>query len=65
MHHEIPAPGFQLVSGKRKPPDPGPWFIQLRMGFADTRIAYDRDQIEWIHQGHSGDVVAVKKADGG
>jgi len=61
MQHDI-APGFQRISGTRKPPDNGPFYIQLRMGFCDMRIAYERDQLRWIHEGHAGDVVAVRRA---
>lgn len=54
--------GFTRISGKRKPPDNGPFYVQLRCGFADTRIAYDRDQLNWIHEGHAGDIIAIKRA---
>jgi hypothetical protein len=55
--------GFQRVSGKRAPPE-GEWFIQLRCGFVDRRIAYTRSQLVWKWTGGSGDVVAVCKAAG-
>ena len=55
------APGFTRISGKRKPPDNGPFYVQLRCGFADTRIAYDRDQLNWIHEGHAGDIIAIRR----
>ena len=55
--------GFRKVSGKRSPPnDGGKWFIQLRMGFVDERIAYEIGQLRWVHEGHAGDIIAVKAA---
>ena len=60
---EIPAPGFRLVSGKRSPPKgEQQYFIQLRNGFADERISYLPSQLRWIHDGGSGDIVAVREA---
>ena len=61
---EIPAPGFKLVSGKRRPPNDGKLYhIQLRNGFADMDHRYAAHQINWIHTQSGGDVVAVKEAD--
>lgn len=54
-------PGFTRVSGKRAPSD-GLWHIQLRMGFVDTRIAYEPHQLIWKHDGGSGDIIAVRRA---
>ena len=61
MTDELP-PGFQRISGKRKPPTEGPFYIMLRMGFVDLNNTYERPQIIWIHDGGPGDVVAVKRA---
>ena len=59
--HPIPAPGFTLISGKRNPPDDGNLYtIQLRNGFCDEQHQYTANQIIWIHDGGSGDVVAIK-----
>ena len=54
--------GFKRTSGKSGPRD-GKWHIQLRMGWADERVAYEPGQIVWRHEGHAGDVVAVKRAE--
>jgi hypothetical protein len=61
MTHELP-PGFQRISGKRKPPTSGPFYIMLRTGFVDLSNTYTREQLVWIHDGGPGDVVAVKLA---
>jgi hypothetical protein len=61
MDDPVPK-GFIRISGKRKPPDNGPFYIQLRCGFVDRRVAYTRDQLVWIHGNHAGDVVAIKRA---
>ena len=47
------------TSGKSGPRD-GKWHIQLRMGWADERIAYEPGAIKWIWGYHAGDVVAVR-----
>lgn len=67
MSNDLPdlPPGFVRVSGKRKPPHEGLWFIQLRCGFVDKRIAYSREQLRWVWDGSSGDVVAVARVAGG
>ena len=62
MEREIPAPGYQLISGKRKPPASmgTHLFCQLRNGWCDPTpwpIATSR----WVHDGSEGDIVAVKK----
>lgn len=63
MFHEIPAPGFRLVSGKRAPPTSDKrYFVQARNGFADERHTYTAVQLRWKHDGSSGDIVAVKEA---
>jgi hypothetical protein len=53
-------PGFVRISGKRKPPKGWEGYILLRMGFADLNNVYERDQLNWIHDGSSGDIIAVK-----
>lgn len=58
-------PGFYEWKGNRKPRSEGPFHIKLRCGFVDTRIAYTRDQLVWIHNGGSGDIVAVKPVETG
>lgn len=60
--HPIPAPGFTKISGQRNPPDDGTeYHIQLRNGFCDMQHSYTAKQLNWIHDGSSGDVVAVRK----
>ncbi len=54
--------GFVRVSGKSGPRE-GKWFVQLRMGWADTRTAYEHSAIKWIWGYHVGDVVAVRRAE--
>ena len=64
MMHPIPAPGFSLISGKRKPP--ASWgeklFTQLRMGWCDP-TPWPVATTRWVHDGSAGDVVAVRKED--
>jgi hypothetical protein len=61
MFRDIPAHGYQLISGKRNPPDDGTLYqIQLRSGFCDEQHRYTAKHIDWIHTGSGGDVVAVK-----
>ena len=64
MMHPIPAPGFTLISGKRRPP--ASWgerlFCQLRMGWCD-RTPWPVATTNFIHTGSAGDVVAVRKED--
>lgn len=31
----------------------------LRMGFVDTRTVYEREQLQWVHDGGPGDIIAV------
>lgn len=58
--HDLP-PGFKPISGKRAPSD-GEWFIALRCGFVDQRIAYTPEQLRWVHDGGPGDIIAAKRA---
>lgn len=61
--HPIPAPGFTKISGQRNPLDDGTeYHIQLRNGFCDTQHRYTARQLVWIHDGSSGDIMAVRKA---
>lgn len=63
MQHDIPAPGFQLVSGKRSPPkDWEKVWVQLRGGWVDHHGPWPVEGPRWIHDGTAGDIVAVKKA---
>jgi hypothetical protein len=52
-------PGFVRISGKRKPPQGWEGYILLRNGWCDGRV-YERDQLVWLHDGSSGDIIAVK-----
>ena len=65
MIHPIPAPGYTLISGKRRPP--ASWgerlFIQLRtMGWCPPD-PYPVTTCVWIHTGSGGDIVAVRRTD--
>ena len=65
MIHEVPAPGYTLISGKRRPP--ASWgerlFCQLRMGWCDLFGPWPVASTRWVHDGTDGDVVAVRRAD--
>lgn len=62
MMHPIPAPGYSIISGKRKPP--ASWgerlYCQLRMGWCDSQ-SWPVETTNFIHTGSGGDVVAVKR----
>lgn len=62
MIREVPAPGYSLISGKRKPP--ATWgerlFCQLRMGWCDP-APWPVSTTIWLHDGTPGDVVAVRR----
>lgn len=62
MMHPIPAPGYQEISGKRKPPASmgDKLYCQLRMGWCDSE-PWPVDTTRWIHDETAGDVVAVKR----
>lgn len=69
---EIPAPGFQLVSGKRNPPkDWSKVWVQIRNGIVDEQAPWPIVGPRWKwafdDEGkpipHPGDVVAVRRAD--
>jgi len=64
MIRPIPAPGYRLISGKRKPP--ASWgerlFTQLRMGWCDP-LPWPVSTTVFIHTGSAGDVVAVRRED--
>jgi len=78
MMQPIPAPGFQLISGKRNPPDGEgvKYWVQLRMdagvdcvgkpGWVDNILPWPVNGPRWIWSSPDskdcGDVVAVKKA---
>jgi hypothetical protein len=63
--HAIPAPGFTLISGKRKPPASmgAHLWCQLRTGWVDTFAPWPVSTTRWIHDETAGDVVAVKKTE--
>jgi hypothetical protein len=65
MKHEIPAPGFTLISGKRKPPASlgDKLYCQIRNGWCDP-TPWPVSTTRWIHDGTTGDVVAVKPLGG-
>ena len=54
--------GWKRCTGKSGPRE-GKWHIQLRMGWADERVAYEHSAIKWIWGYHCGDVVAVRRLD--
>jgi hypothetical protein len=54
--------GFRTVSGKRRPPPDKEYTVMFRNGFIDWQRTYTRDQLVWVHEGSSWDVVAVKEA---
>jgi hypothetical protein len=60
----IPAPGYVLISGKRKPPASmgETLYCQLRNGICG-REPWPVATCDWIHRGTDGDIVAVRKAD--
>jgi len=57
----IPAPGFDRISGRAKPPDGSKYMVQFANGYVDTKHAYTRDQLRWLHTGSDWDVAAVRK----
>lgn len=57
----IPAKGFTLISGKRKPSE-GEYTVQFRNGYVDDKHRYGPNQLRWVHDGSDWDVVAVKRA---
>ena len=65
MMQPVPAPGFQLISGKRKPP--ASWgerlWCQLRTGWVDEHGPWLVATTVWVHTGSDGDVVAIRKDD--
>lgn len=61
-------PGFRIVSGKRRPPQSEKEYIVAfrRLNdtpFIDWHRTYTRDQLVWVHDGGSFDVLAVKEAE--
>jgi len=63
MMHPIPAPGYTPTTGDRPPRKS--WgdmvMVQLRNGWCDLANRYTASQLVWIHDGGSGDVVAVRR----
>lgn len=62
MQHDVPAPGFKMVSGEKGPTE-GEWWCQLRTGWVDHHGPWPWNGPQWKHTGSGGDVVAVKRAD--
>lgn len=63
--HDLP-PGFRAVSGKRRPPNSDQEYEVMfrRKGqepYIDTNHTYRADQLNWIHDGGSFDVIAVRE----
>jgi hypothetical protein len=56
----IPAPGFKVISGKRKPTD-GEYFCQFRNGLIDEDHKRTPGSMVWLHTGSDWDIVAVRK----
>jgi hypothetical protein len=57
--------GFRPVSGKRRPPQSDKEYtVMFRNGFVDWKTTYRADQLVWVHDGSSWDVVAVCEAGG-
>lgn len=65
MIRPIPAEGYQLISGKRRPP--ASWgtalWCQLRNGWCDLFAPWPVETTDFIHTGSTGDVVAVRKVE--
>ena len=65
MRNSIPAPGYKLITGKRKPPASigDKVYIQLRtMGWTPPD-AYPVATCDWIHTGSGGDIVAIRRCE--
>lgn len=68
MKHEVPAPGYVRISGKRKPPasmGTHLWCI-IRGGENGPVIAKDPWPVHtcnWIHDGGAGDIIAIKRVE--
>jgi hypothetical protein len=65
MMNDIPAPGYKLVSGKRKPPASmgTHLFVQLRtMGWCPPD-PFPVATANWVHTGSGADIVAIRRVD--
>lgn len=69
MANAIPAPGFQLISGKRAPPKAlgDKLYVQIRNGIVSKEawpVETTRWRWDWNEDGtfnpHPGDVVAIR-----
>ena len=61
--HDIPAPGFSMITGQAEPPKATDgYFVQLRSGWIDELGPWPARGPRWLHDGSTGDIVAVKKA---
>lgn len=61
-------PGFRTISGRRSPPRTDKEYIvafrrKNDRPFIDWRTTYRADQLVWVHDGGSWDVIAVREAD--
>lgn len=56
----IPAPGYRLISGKRKPTE-GEYHVQFRNGLVDEDFKRTPGSMNWIHDGSDWDICAVKR----
>lgn len=56
----IPADGFVMISGKRKPMD-GEYHVQFRNGLVDEDYRRTPASMRWIHIGCDWDIVSVKR----
>lgn len=64
MMHDIPAPGFRTISGKRNPPDGEgvKYWVQCRNGWVDELGPWPVRGPRWTHNGSDWDIVAVRRA---
>ena len=65
MIEPIPAPGFRMVSGKRKPPASmgSELWCQIRTGWVDRFGPWPVETTRWIHDQTAGDVVAIMEVE--
>ncbi len=57
----VPAPGFKLISGKRKPTE-GEYHVQSRNGLVWEDRTYGPEHLNWLHTGSDWDIAAVRRA---
>lgn len=63
VRYAVPAPGFRMISGKRKPPASmgDRLWCQIRNGMVDLHAPWPVETTRWIWDGSTGDVVAIKR----